>query len=177
LAEFKKLRERIARAAGRRVIVEPGAGIGELEGTATSTKLDDFTWGRVVLPEMSRQTRDILADDGIELLTADCSISCRGKTIETQLAVQFEPVELLTEESLERHKIFHCPRCGNYQAPLRPAPVVPEGYVIKRSAWPKGGHLVQVRETSDIIASEEFMEAVKKHSLTGIVFKECGQFV
>lgn len=177
LEEFRRIAERISRTAGRLVPVAPGSGIGELEGTATTSKLDDFTWGRVVLPEISLHARDALAGEGIELLTAECSILYRCKRIETQLAVQLEPVELLTEESLNRHRIIHCQRCGNYMAPPRPAPVVPEGYKFNRSLWPKGAHLVQTRETGDVLASQEFIDAVKKHDLRGIVFKECGEFV
>ena len=58
-----------------------------------------------------------------------------------------------------------------------PAPVVPEGYAIMRSHWPAGQHLVQMWETLSVLASEEFMEAVRKHNLTGIAFKECGTYV
>lgn len=177
LDEFNSIRERIINAVGRRLIILPGAGIGELIGTAKAANLDDFTWSRAVAPDISKRARDLLAGEGVELLTAECSLRFRGRRVETQLTVQVEPVEMLTKESLERHKIKYCPRCENYDSSLRPRPVVPEGYMFRRSAWPEGKHLVLVRETCQILASEQFMEAVKKHNLAGIVFEPVGQFV
>ena len=176
VAEFEKICARIIRAAGRPVMLIPGASIGELAGTSSATKLPDFVWGRVTVPQISRRARDLLASESIHLLTAEASIRCRGKHLDSHLAIQVESVPLLTEESLRRFTITHCPNCGNYkQVELKPK--VPEGYMIKRAAWPVGQHLVKLVEHSRVIASDEFIAAVKKHNLTGILFEECGQFV
>ncbi len=177
IEEFNKIAEHLCEAAGRCVSFCPGCGIGELEGDATTRKLDDFTWGTIVAPEISMEARDLLAGEGIELVTAECSITYRKKRIEDRLAVQLEPVALLTEESLIRNNIKHCSRCNHYWQTGCSTVVVPEGYMIKKDLWPKGKHLVQVMETLDILASEEFIEAVEKHALTNIVFEEYGTYV
>lgn len=177
LDEFKEIRSRIWNAAGRRLVIVPGAGIGELQGTASSTRLEDFTWSRVGVPDISEKARDVLAEEGIDMLCAECSFRFRGKRLQTRLAVQVEPVQMLTKESLDRHRIRYCPRCEQFIEPPRPAPVVREGYMFKRSEWPEGRHLVQVLETCQVLASDAFIMSVKKHGLTGIVFEECGQFI
>src|SRR5437660_2103809 len=177
VAAFDQIRQRIVRAAGRPVNVIPGASIGELYGTSFRSKLNDFVWGRIFVPQISKRARDLLACEGINLLTAECSIRCRGKKLDSHLAMQVEPMALMTEESLSRFKIYHCPRCGNYKHPPKPDPIVPEGYLIGRSAWPAGQHLVQMAETLNVLASNEFIEVVKKRNLTGLIFEECGRFV
>ena len=52
-----------------------------------------------------------------------------------------------------------------------------EGYLIKRALWPEGQHLVMLQEASAVIASPEFVKAVKKHDLKDIKFEEAGRFV
>lgn len=177
ITEFQQIRARIERAANRSLMIMPGASIGMLAGKTHSKKLDDFVWGRISIPQISKSAADLLAQEGINLLTSECSILFCGNKIDSHLAIQVEPVSLLTEESLNKHKIYHCSRCGNYKSPPKPDPIVPEGYVIKRSSWPDDKHLVQMVETLKVIASEHFMQAVKKHKLTGITFEEYGQYV
>lgn len=177
LAEFERIRQRIIQAAGRDVAVIPGTSIGEMSGTSARKDLNDFVWGRITVPQISKRARELLANEGIDLLTTECTIRYRRRKLDSHLAIQVEPVALMTAESLARFQIKHCPRCGNYRSPLMPAPVVPEGYAIMRSHWPAGQHLVQMWETLSVLASEAFMEAVRKHNLTGITFKECGNYV
>jgi hypothetical protein len=177
LRTFGEIRKRLVNAAGRDLVIEPGAGIGELEGTAAAANLDDFTWGRFI-PEISKRARDLLARGGVDLLTAECSIMHKEKKLKTHLAIQCEPIEMLTKESLNEHHIVQCSRCGNYLTPSpRKAPTVPAGYLIKRTAWPPGIHLVQVRETTRVLASQQFIEAVKRHNLTGIAIEQYGRYV
>ena len=177
--EFEKVRVRIREAAGWPVVVIPGASIGELQGKTATRQLDDFVWGTLCVPQISKRARDILATDGVNLRTADASIRFRGKKIDSHVAVQVEIAPLLSEESLRRFTIKHCPNCDDYdqQNHFLKAPggtryvtdiLVPEGYLVKRSAWPSGHHLVQSQETLDVFASEGFIASTKRHGLTGI---------
>ena len=178
--EFQRqIRERIQRSVGRSVMVVPGAGVGPLTGTSAFAKFDDdFVWGTILCPQISKVAEKILASEGVQLLTADVSMRCRGRLVESLFAIQAEPASLLTAESLHKHRIKHCVNCDKYTAPLPTERViVPEGYEIRKSAWPKGQHLVTLAETLDILASSEFMAAVQKHNLTGIAFEECGVYV
>ncbi len=177
LSEFERICARIVSAAGREVVVVPGGGIGELEGEAYSTELTDFLWGTILFPQISKRARDLLAEDGIDLLTAECTIKFRGRRIDSHLAIQIEPVALLTEAGMKHLQMSRCPRCGNFTRPPGLHPALPHGREFSRSAWPQGRHLVQSAETCEVIASEEFVEAVKKHNLTGIAFEEAGRFV
>lgn len=175
LEKFQQLKKQIEEAAGRPVNIYPGSSIGKLSGTVCRKKLDDFVWG-LRIPQISRRAVEIFASEGIELMTANCSLRYRGKEIDTHQALQIEPVAMMTKESLNRHKIFHCPRCGNFQSPPKPDPIVPEGYQFDRSKWPHNQHLVLMAETLDMIVSEKFISAVTKHKLTGLDFEKCGIF-
>ena len=174
--EFQAVSERFRAAAGRPVLMVPGASVGVLSGRTSTRRLDDFAWGTLLYPQIERKTRERLSATGVELLTAEADIRCGGKRLDTHLAIQAEPAALLTEESLGKFQITHCPTCGDYSSP-RKKPVVPEGYQIRRSEWPDGMHLVTLAETLDVLASPEFMAAVQKLSLTGIGFAECGEYV
>jgi len=55
--------------------------------------------------------------------------------------------------------------------------MIPEGYMIDRSARPAGQHLVKMQETSRVLASEALIQVVRKYKLTGITFEECGRYV
>jgi hypothetical protein len=186
--DFQALRRQIQEAAGWPVVVVPGASIGELEGNTGTKKLDDFVWGRLSVPQISKRARDVLAADGINLLTAEASIRFRGRVIDSHVAVQATIAALMTEESLRRFTISHCSDCDNYaqknpliqppgDVPNRAHAVVPEGYLLKRSAWPLGQHLVQSQETLKVFASEQLIESVKRHNLSGISFIESGSYV
>ncbi len=176
VGEFAKLSAKIQQAANRSVWICPGGSIGRLGGDAYAAKFEDFVWGRVLQPQISKKARDLLAGEGIHLLTAEIDVKYKNKPITSHLAIQVEPVPLLTEETMRRYTIVHCDTCGDYNQ-QQCNPKVPEGFMIQKSLFPSGQHLVMLRETFDILASEEFMEAVKKHRLTGLSFKECGQYV
>src|SRR5436305_955426 len=88
--QFEKIEQRFGRALGRHVLLVPGGSLGEPAGTAISTRLDDFAWGRIAYPQISKRARDLLADDGINLTTASVSIRCHGKKVDTHLALHVE---------------------------------------------------------------------------------------
>jgi hypothetical protein len=174
--EFKKIEARIQKAAGRPVILVPGASIGELSGTTVIAKLPDFTWGTIIYPQISLKARDTLAEAGIELLTATCTMLYRGKRLITHLAIQAEPVPLLPSEWLSVFQIRHCPRCNDYDVTY-PRPKSLPKYEIPRGAWPKGQHLVTMLETLDLLATEHFRETVLLQNLQGLEFIEAGRLV
>jgi hypothetical protein len=176
VAEFEEIRKRIIAELGREVLIVPGSSFGPMEGEAAVSKLDDFVWGTICIPQISKRACDILTAEGIDLLTADCSIRYGRKKLDTHLAIQIEPLPMLTKESCEQAKITHCLTCGDYFQNY-PKPEMEGSYQLARRAWPKGKHLVQLIETLDVIPSEEFMTAVKKHKLSGIRFEEYGEFV
>lgn len=185
VSEFEQIRSRIVHAAGRPVMVVPGLCIGPLSGTTWTRRLDDFIWGRIGVPQISKRARDLIASEGINLITAEMNVRCRGRSVDSHLALQVEPVPLLTEENLRHFFIKQCSVCGNFARcaigdkppPVGNKPSTLEGLVIQKSAWPSGQHLVQSAEIGRVIASNELIEAVKKHKLSGIVFPECGEYV
>ena len=183
VAEFEKLQTRIEKAIGRAVDLVPGASIGLLSGKAWKRKLDDIVWGGLLYPQISKRACELLASEGIELGTAECVIRYYGYgcPIDTHLAIQAEPVAMLTEESLDELGLLRCSRCGHYKHTSPTLNRNPAGdrlpYQINRAAWPKGQHLVTVRETLDVLASPEFIEAVKRHNLVDIAFLETGDYV
>ena len=178
LEEFAGINARIARAIGRPIQLSPGACIGRPHGRAYRSTFDDFDWGRLGVPQISKRANEILATEGIRLLTAELDVKYRGKPITSHLAIQVESAPMLTGESLRRHAlIIHCPICGSYYVNTGRPVCPPEGYQITAAAWPAGQHLVQMRDTGRVLASGEFMAAVEKYHLTGITFVECGDYV
>ena len=174
--DFKKREARIQKAAGRPVIMVPGASVGELSGTTVTANLQDFTWGTIVYPQISVKARDALAEAGIELLTTTCTIQYRNRRIATHLAIQAEPVPLLPPESLPVFQIYHCERCNDYDVRY-PRPDLRAAYEIPMKFWPMGQHLVTMLETLDLIATEEFRDKVLSLNLKGLVFVKCGRLV
>jgi hypothetical protein len=176
VAEFKEIQRRICAELGRSVMVVPGSSFGQMEGRADPCEHEDFIWGSYGVPQISRRARDILASEGIDLLTAECSIRCGRKKLESHFAIQVEPVAMLTRECCERSRITYCPTCGDFFQNY-PAPEMEGKYQLRKEAWPSGKHLVRLIETLDVIPSEEFVAAVQKHKLSGIRFEEYGELV
>jgi hypothetical protein len=182
-----RIRLKVQKEAQWLFSILPGGSLGELSGKAGRRALNDFVWGRTV-PQISRRALDLLAEDGIKLMTAEIDLRFRGKPLRSHVAIQVPIVPLLTQESLQRFTFFHCPNCGNYKKQnclIKPPGgagyvndiVIREGYIMKKASWPKGQHLVQSEESLNVFASEEFVEAVRKHNLIGITFIESGKFV
>lgn len=173
LDEFDKIRQRFAEVCGRPVNLIPGGSIGRPIGRCTTARLNDFVWGRVCFPQVSKRARDLLRNGGVSITTAECDIRCRGRKINSHLAIHLEPLRLLDEEGLDRHGLTFCDVCGGYNVrtdrPENPAP-----WRVKRSVWPEGVHLALSEETSEILASPEFIRAVKHYKLTGLRFVEFG---
>lgn len=126
----------------------------------------------------------MLRQAGIELETGRCLIKCRGKDVESHLALHLEPAALLTEECLAERMYVHCESCGDYSCPPRGElllrgldPNPKRGYLIRRDLLPSGKDLVMMRESLEILASDRFREVVQKHKLTGLAFEECGEYV
>jgi hypothetical protein len=178
LDQFTEIKARILSVVGRQVFIQPGAAVGQMSGTASTTKLEDFVWGRIHVPQISKRAHELVAGDGIQLITAEMDMRCRGRKIDTHLALQVEPTPLLTEDNLRHFSLNICPRCGHYKRnAIGNKPYTTEGLEIKIGAWPNGQDLVISAETGRVIASERFMAAVQRHKLTGITFVHCGKYV
>jgi hypothetical protein len=176
--EFDQIKSRILGAVGRPVMIFPFSGIGLLAGKTSTTKLEDFMWGRIHFPQISRRAKDILADEGINLLTTEMSMTCRGRKVDSHLAMQVEPADVLTEETFAKLSITRCQRCGRYvsRQMYGPRDRFPS-LEIKRAALPPVTDLVMPIGGRGIIASERFIAAAEKHCLTGLRFEECGSYV
>lgn len=175
VAEFAVISKRIQNSIGSSLLLVPGGSLGLLEGKSITTRLEDFAWGRVCYPQVSKRACELLQKQGINLVTAEMFLRCRGRNLDSHWALQVAPLALLTSNSLQANKIQHCPVCGDYHL-VENKPSLGR-YQLRASLWPKGQHLVTLAETVDVIASPEFMAAVQKHPLTGIRFVECGEFV
>lgn len=175
IEEFQSIKTQIEVATGRKRNLIPGGLVGVLEIDALRKSQPDFVWARIGYPQISKRAAELLARDGIELTTAPCQMLYRGKELDTHWAVEVEPFPLLTLESRERCGVWLCPVCGNYRPPE--IPTKRYDLTLDRKLWPSGRHLVKARETCHLVASPEFIEAVQRHGLVGLEFKECGRFV
>ena len=170
------MQKQFEKVVGRSVFLVPGACIGKPSGNCGSSKLDDFAWGRIWCPQVSREAKEVFAKDGIEFVTAEMLLEFRGSPITSHLAMQPEVTTMMTAESLKDHEISHCVACGDFNVPPRKIGYMPR-YAVDGSRWPRGQHLVTMLETLDVVVSPEFMDTVRRHNLAGIEFEECGEIV
>jgi len=138
--------------------------------------LEDFVWGGICLPQVSKRAVELLADEGISLTTGQIELRYRGQKVESHVSVQFDTVRILEDTCLKRFDVIQCDVCKYWRkVQQRGYPLT--GYLVRKDLWPNGGHLVQPLEGGREMVSPEFMEAVRKHGLTGIEFVECGEYV
>src|SRR5665213_1357060 len=178
LSEFQRIHRQIINAVGYPIPVRPGTAFGLLSGTVSTRKLEDFLWGRISVPQIDKRANELLAAEGVQLMTAELDMRFHGRKVDTHLAIQVEPAPLLTQDNLKYFSISRCPVCGHYKRyAIGNKPYMTSGLEIIRSAWPEGKNLVRAIEGAGIIASQRFIDAVQKHKLTGISFVECGKYV
>jgi hypothetical protein len=169
---FAALSKRIQIAYGSDILLIPGCSVGPLTGTAATTKLSDF---ELPTPLVSKRALTLLHERKLLLTTGKCEIRMRGKLITSHLAFQPEPALMISDESLKENGIDFCRVCNFYS--LNPLIRRSRYYDFRLANWPLNEPLVVAVETGQVLASEEFIEAVKSLNLTGLKFAECGRFV
>ena len=92
------------------------------------------------------------------------------------VALQLDLVRLYSDTTLEEFTMSFCKKCGNaLLKDVRAEPKGPRQFVRKRI--PRRQGLVRAYESVVTLATEQFIEAVRVHKLTGLAFREFGVYV
>jgi hypothetical protein len=130
---------------------------------------------------ISERALKILKSEGVQVHTGEVELLCRRKPLQGWRAVDFPDLRLMTEESLKATGQTECPRCGDFKiTKILPAAKLLYGHsdhelILKR--WPEGLGLARLCESMWRIPSPEYIQAWKRHKLTGIGFVPIGKWV
>ena len=165
--EIERLRELVRPLAPKGAVLEPGTLFGSLKGTGLGYFGQFFMedpWTLCV----RREALERLKEAGLRGLHG-CPIQVRFRT---------KHAPELFEMQLEMHGLYHpdclppdrrppCPTCGN-EFFVRPDPVI-----LDAASLPSDLDLFRLRQGStNVLASERFVETVRRLALDGVLFQE-----
>ena len=166
LDEYLRLSEQLRPLLPPGAVLKPGAGLGPMVGKASGSFSPLFMFDPGFL-HMRREALERLQDAGIRgLRGCPLEVRFRGKN----------PPELLEPDLVIRGELHPdclpadanmCARCGakNYR--------LPDPYILDAATLPTDVDLFRAAGWSSlIIATERFVEAVKRLELDGVVFRE-----
>ena len=179
LIDLGTLMARICHEAKLSMHLNPGCGIGPLQGRAHTSNLEDLVWGRGVVPYFSRKALEALAGEGIRIPATPFRVKCGRKGVDTHASLNLSPRFMLTGYSRNRMKLTACEGCNccTWVPSVPRDQIKPSWREVRKDLWPKGEHLVAVGDYLEVIVSEEFMDVVRKLGLTGFEFSEFGSLV
>jgi hypothetical protein len=173
LCELESMRKLIAGKGIEKAKLPPGSGVGPVRAKL-SKRATDFVWCSFKLLA-SRHAIEVLQDAGIHLLHGPV-VEPRTGAKTDYVAVQLDPVALYSQQTLAEMTLVFCSTCGNcWMQNTRAKLSGPRQYVRERVPEEQG--LVKTFEGYETIATERFMEAVRREKLTGMVFEESGVYV
>nr|WP_158625258.1 double-CXXCG motif protein [Corallococcus terminator] len=167
LEEYERLRDRLRPHAPPGALLLPGAGFGLLSGKGSGW------WGALHLPTPWTlvMKRDALAQmrgtGGLKLLASEVDIHFEGIEAPDLLEIEIHPHGRLHDTCFPEGRELPCARCGRQGGSLPDAPLLDASTLLA------GQDLFRLEDyTTIIIATERFVEAVKRLGLEGVVFKE-----
>ncbi|MGA2866362.1 MAG: double-CXXCG motif protein [Verrucomicrobiota bacterium] len=173
---FQELKRHVVgRGVGRAALL-PGCGLGPVTATVPANPTD-FVWCCFSLLAKPRVV-DILKRAGVRISFGPAVVQIgKRQSVEDFVALQVEPVRLYSDQTLAETTTSFCTKCGNVLLKnVRAEPKGPLQYV--RNRIPNRQGLVRVYESVVVtLASAAFIEAVRRHRLTGIEFEEAGVYV
>jgi uncharacterized double-CXXCG motif protein len=166
LEEFERLRELVRPLVPPGAQLLPGAKLGPLVGTATGTFSSIYLY-HPEMPLLHREALDRLQAEGIRGL--------RGFRTKLRFRQKSHP-ELLELEILPHGRLHPsctperpppCPRCG------RDSFTLPDDLILDAASLPTDTDLFRLSDFETVfIATERFVEAVRRLELEGVVFRE-----
>ncbi|HZH79561.1 MAG TPA: double-CXXCG motif protein [Archangium sp.] len=165
--EIQRLRELVRPLAPKDALLEPGARFGPLEGTGLGY------FGQLFMQEpwalyMRREALERLREMGMRGLQG-CPIKVRFRTKHAPelLEMQMEMQGQYHPDCLPLDRKPPCPTCGN-DFLKRPDPIILEG-----ASLPTELDLFRLKQAwMLIVASERFVETVRRLELDGVLFQE-----
>ncbi len=175
--EFEQLKLRLAEFNHSHVTIMPASQVGPFTGTALVGQDHDFLFAGPSAPLLRRSAADKLEKLGIPTTLGPASLQRDNTTCEDYGAIQAEAHPLLSTETCEEFTFTRCPTCGFLSK--RKTGARPKGpWKLIKANWPQGAHLARILEyTTYIVVTPEFVAAVERLGLTGILFEEFGEFV
>lgn len=145
-----------------------GSEFGPLFGTCRPRR-GDIIWTNYGVPLISRKGMESLSAIGISLAAVQTQV-----VVDSKHHISFDYLELDIEAWARIDPellLVACPECGRQE--IRKLHWSLGAPAIKRSSIPSGFDLLRVREMCRwTIASERFIDGVKRLGLTGVLFEE-----
>ncbi|WP_043709703.1 double-CXXCG motif protein [Corallococcus macrosporus] len=165
-SEFARLRELVRPLAPPHAALPPGTSFGPLTGKATG-HLGPIAWVEQLLLLVLPDVLERLQTEGIEgLVGCRTELTFRQKP-PTFLELQIEPLGRLHPSCIPLGTPPPCETCGRHGFTR------PEAPILDAASLPSGVDLFRVGNFATmVIGTERFMEAVRRHNLDGITFRE-----
>ena len=165
-SEFDALVEPLKALAPPSTRFLPGMGFGQFRGTVGHKEKKDFAWSMFkIFPKEEAYAR--LADVGIRLPTAPAIMEdLKTGEINEQYRriVMVKPVECMAVQSLDFAESANCIGCGT-RIKKRPTKLF-----LKKKKVPTEEIIFAVEETDQLVANEDFRNAVKTLKLSNVAF-------
>lgn len=122
--------------------------------------------------------------EGVEVVIphAAAVVYVGGKRSDAYVAIELDPLELLSEEIWARLKLSRCHECGAIHSALASStdrenllPRLKRRFVLDRVPGRQG--LVLEEYDEDILATSAFMDVYKTYRMTGLVCEQAGLWV
>ena len=174
--EWNLFKSSLEARLGRPMEILPGAKYGPYTGKCSAKPLDLApTLGTGVL--FHERVLEALSTRGINLKATQAQLSSRGQVLKTHYSVEIAGVSVFSDQTLEDLTITLCQVCREGTR-KRPNANADGRWQIRRSAWPKGAHLIRCRDhQTRILVSDEFREAIMSAEFEGMVCSKIGEWI
>ena len=175
--ELNVVRARILKKVGRRVWLPPGASLGPFSGTSHTSKLTDFVDPSYLL--ISKRALEKLDGAGVSLRTGPAHIRCRGKMLDSHLALQVEPIAepVLAASTVEALTLEYCAICGDCHKVDPRRKLKPGECQLRKEVVPSEATVFKLYEWSLTLVTQRFTEVATELGLSGAKFKPWGTLV
>lgn len=167
IEELNDLRLPIVPLLPPNAILNPGTDLGPLVGKAWG-KFGDFAWLAPWTMLMRREVYEKLSSYGVQLPIEGMApeLKFRSKSFPDLVEPQIEPLANLVSDSFLPSESFSCLACGRDSRKL-------ERFIVDGNSVPNHVDLFRTRDhPTYILATELFVNAVQKLSMTDILFTE-----
>ena len=150
----------------------PGTGFGPLRGIARG-RHGDFSWTVNSMPLVSPSALAQLRSAGISTLVGSATeIFSRNSKLLSHLEIQIEPRASFAPDGFPPGALNPCPGCGRFSIAGSDLEKW-NTYKVLRSSVPEDLDLFRIRGFGNyILASERFVDAARRLSLSNIAFSE-----
>ncbi|XXF77401.1 double-CXXCG motif protein [Myxococcaceae bacterium GXIMD 01537] len=167
IEEYERLRELVRPLLPPGALLRPGSNVGPLTGTATG-RFGSFFYDDPFLLVTRREALELLRAAGLNGLEGGrAELRFRQRAAPELWELQLQHHGRLHPDCLPANREPPCQRCGSGSFTL------PDPVLLDAASLPVGLDLFRLCDaTATVVASERFVEAVRRLALDGVTFKE-----